>query len=731
MRVYDLARELGIANKDLLARLRAQGIEVASHSSSISDEAVRLMRSGAAPAAPAAAPSPSAPAPVSAAAPSKPVPAKTVPPPPPPAKPAAPAKPTPSNAPVVKPAVSAKPVPPAAAKPSAPAKPVSAPVPAPVPPPPPPPPPERKTIVIRGGVVVRTLAEQMGLKPNQLIAELMAMNVFASINARVDLKVAQQVAEKHGFTLEHEKKAPEVRAPAPRPDEDDEPDDPADLVVRPPIVTFMGHIDHGKTSLLDRIRNAGVAKKEAGGITQHIGAYTLDHHGKPVTFLDTPGHKAFTAMRARGANLTDIVVLVVAADDGIMPQTEEAIQHSRAAKTTLMVAINKVDLPTANVDRVKQQLQALGLTPEDWGGEIICCPVSAATGQGVEHLLEMIHLQADMLELRANPKRRCRGYVIESRLEPGMGPTATLMVMRGTLSVGDVLLCGPYWGRVKALMSDQGLKVRTAGPAIPVKCLGLSGAPQAGEEFRVCANDRLAREQAEQRLQEARAQQMVAPRKVSLEDLMGQADKTKKVELKLILKADTHGSIEAIQRSLEDIRSEKVALSVVLAGVGNVTENDVLLASASDAVIFGFNVSKEPGVLQAERHEGVEVRLYSIIYEILDDIKQAMSGLLAPEIRERQLGRAEVKQIFEIGKKGNIAGCLVVSGRIAARARVRVKRQNAVVFEGAVATLKHFQESVAEMREGQECGIRLDGFDAYETGDALEFYEVEKIAAKL
>ncbi len=712
MRVYDLARELGIPNKEILARLRAKGYEVASHSSSIGDDAVAFIRAGVVePCAPSA-PEPSSPA--EQASPS----AVTE------QKPATPAPP-------VKPA--AMPKPSAEHRPAHSQKPRQKPKPAPEPEPMPEPTPQQepRLITIKGSVVVRALAEQMGLKPNQLIAELMAMNVFASINARLELKVAQQIAEKHGFILDHEKKTPELRPPLSKRDEDEDIDDPADQVARPPIVTFMGHIDHGKTSLLDRIRNAVVAKKEAGGITQHIGAYMLEHDGKPVTFLDTPGHKAFTAMRARGANLTDIVVLVIAADDGIMPQTEEAIQHSLAAKTTMMVAINKIDLPAANPDKVKQQLQAMGLTPEDWGGEIICCPVSAATGEGVGHLLDMIHLQADMLELRANPKRRCQGYVIESRVEPGMGPTATLMVMRGTLAVGDILLCGPYWGRVKALINDNGLKVRTAGPAMPVQCMGLSGAPQAGEEFLVYTDDRTARTLAEQRLQESRSQQLVMPRKASLDDLLGQAEKAKQIELKLILKADTHGSVEAIQRSLDDIRSEKVSLGIILAGVGNVTENDILLASASNAIVFGFNVSKEPGVLQAERHEGVEVRLYSIIYEILDDIKQAMSGLLAPELRERQLGRAEVKQIFQIGKKGNVAGCLVVSGRISARARVRVKRQNAVLFEGVVATLKHFQEAASEMREGQECGIRLDGFDAYETGDSLEFYEIEKIAAKL
>lgn len=590
----------------------------------------------------------------------------------------------------------------------------------------------RKVLLVKGPVVVRELAEQLGMRPNQLIAELMAMNVFASINMRLDLKTAQQVAEKHGFAFEHEKKAVDQKMPLKKMEEDEPEEQAEDLKTRAPIVTFMGHIDHGKTSLLDKIRNATVADKEAGGITQHIGAYTADRNGKKITFLDTPGHKAFTAMRARGANMTDIAIIVVAADDGIMPQTEEAIQHAQAAKTTIMIAINKIDLPGANAERVKRQLQAAGLASEDWGGTIVCCPVSAVTGEGIENLLEMILLQAEVQELKANSNRRAQGFVIESRLEAGMGPTATLMVMSGTLKLGDAILCGQYCGRVKALIDDHGHKIKAAGPATPVKCLGLSGAPQAGEEFRVTANDKAARELAELRSDEIKASLIVPPRRVSLDDLMVTTlDRNNRRELKAILKCDTHGSLEALQREFGEIKSDKVAFTLILSAVGNITENDVLLASASDAIIIGFNVAKEPGVIAIERREGVEIRLYSIIYEIVDQLHNIMAGLLSPELRERLVGSVEVRQLFPVTKKGFVAGCMVKSGRIHMGCKVRVKRGNAVIFEGSTLTIKHFHDVVNEMREGQECGIRLVNFGAFEIDDVMDFIEIEKIPQKL
>jgi translation initiation factor IF-2 len=475
-----------------------------------------------------------------------------------------------------------------------------------------------------------------------------------------------------------------------------------------------------------------VAAGEDGGITQHIGAYSVSLGDNSITFLDTPGHEAFTAMRSRGANLTDICVIVVAADDGIMPQTREAIQHARAAEVTIMVAINKIDLPSANVDRVKQQLQAEGLAPEDWGGELVCCPVSAETGEGLDNLLEMITLQAEMLELKANPGRKAEGYVVEAQLEPGMGPTATVLVRRGTLKVGDTVSCGAAWGRIKALVNDQGVKVRTAGPSSAVKCLGLTEVPEAGAKITYSPNEREARQKSEAIQAAHRAQSLTAPKRASLDDILSGIATEEKVELALIVKADVQGSLEAIIDSLNAIESEKVAIKFILTGVGNITANDVLLASASNAVIIGFHVSNEPGAGATAKREGIEIRLYSVIYELLDDVREAMTGLLAPELREKVLGQAEVRQIFDISKSGRVAGCMVVQGQITAKAKTRVRRSDEVLHEGGrVASLKRFQNDAASVRDGQECGIRLERFSDFEEGDIIEFYEVEEVAQQL
>ena len=711
MRIYDLARELKIANKDLMKALSDIGVSVKSHSSSIDEETVakvkRLLESRSAP-LPAVAPA-----------------AQKAPQPPPARKPEE-TKPYPAAEPV--------PLPQPAAKPAAPAKAA-----APKPPPPPPKPAEskpvapatKKTMVFYGPIVVRELADRLGMKPNQLIAELMMMNVFASINEKLEIKIVQQIAEKHGFIIEHEKKAAEAKPPPSLSDKDDLPDRPEDLEQRPPVVAFLGHIDHGKTSLLDRIRNAAVAKGEAGGITQHIGAYTATHRDKKITFLDTPGHAAFTAMRARGANLTDIAVIVIAADDGVMPQTEEAIRHVQAAKTTIMVAINKIDLPGANPDKVRKQLQAIGLVPEEWGGDVICVEVSALTGKNIERLLEMILLQAEILELKANPRAKARGFVIEAQMEPGMGPIANLLVTRGMLAVGDIILCGPFWGRVKALINDHGIKIRRAGPSTPVRCMGLSGVPMAGESFKCVPDDGTARDEAEKRSMEMRSQLITAPKKISLDNIFAQMAEDQRLELRLILKCDTQGSLEAIQKMLGEIASEKVSMSIIMAAVGNVTENDVMLASASDAIIFGFNVSKEENVSRAEKSEGVEIRLYSIIYDILEQIKKAMTGMLQPVTREKYIGRAEVRQVFQIAKHAQAAGCLVVEGKVSSRSKVRVKRGGDKLYEGSVQTLKRFQDQVNEVREGQECGIQLDNFKDFKQGDIIEFIDYEKIPQTL
>lgn len=673
MRVYELAKELGVPTKSLMQKLHELGVEVANHMETLSQSNIAKVR---------AALQLAAPAPVSV--------------------------------------TTIQPV-------SVDKQPVAA---APAPPSPPPAPPPPKVIVLRGPMMVRELAESLGMKPNQLIAELMTMNVFASINEKLDPKVVQQVAQKHGFAVEQEKK-PEPPPPPPKPKPQPEEPKKEEWIVRSPVVTFMGHVDHGKTSLLDFIRRTKVAASEDGGITQHIGAYMVTYNDRMITFLDTPGHAAFTAMRARGANLADIAVIVIAADDGIMPQTEEAIQHAQAAGVSIMVAINKIDLRTANVDRVKRQLQQKGLTPEDWGGDIICCPVSAVTGEGIDHFLEMILLQAEILELKANARGRAKGYVIEAQLEPGRGPTATLLVTSGTLQVGDAMVCGHCWGRVRALINDRGIKVRTAGPSFAVKCLGLNAVPEPGQEFEVYPNDRAARETAQAYEEKRRLQSITAPRRASLEDLLRPREGHTPRELALVLKADVQGSLEAIQKALGDIRSEKVVLKVILVGVGNVTENDVLLARASNAIVVGFHVGTEPNAAATAKREGVEIRLYSVIYELLDDIRDAMAGLLEPIVKQTVIGHAEIRQVFDLSKKGRVAGCMVTDGRVTLRSRARIKRAGDVIYEGMVISLKRFQNDASEVREGQECGIRLDNFQDYQVGDVIELYEVEKIQQSL
>ena len=592
--------------------------------------------------------------------------------------------------------------------------------------------PEVNVIRIKGAIIVKELAAELGLPPNKLIAELMAMNVFASITERVDISVARKIAEQYGYRLDHERRTAEHRPELGKPNiEEEEKDRPEDLLPRSPVVTFLGHVDHGKTSLLDKIRNSAVVKDEAGGITQHIGAYTVDANAKQITFLDTPGHAAFTEMRARGANLTDIAVIIIAADDGIMPQTKEAIQHAQAANVSLMIAINKIDLPSANVDRVKQQLQAEGLASEDWGGETICCPVSAETGEGIDHLLEMILLQSDVLELTSNTNRRASGFVIESSLEPGTGPTANVLVTRGSLKVGDFLLCEHHCGKTKALINDHGVNVKTAKPSTPVKMLGLSGVPSAGAEFRVYANEKAARTIAQEKSTTLKQEQLSSPQKASLENLFEQIEGEKKVGLRIVLKGDTQGSIEAIKHTLGEIKSEKIAITFILSGTGNITVNDVMLASASNAIVFGFHVGQEPRVDATARHEGVEIRLHSVIYELADEVKDAMTGMLSPEIHESVVGTAEIRQVFMSGKRGKVAGCMVTSGSITPKHKVRVRRGDDVLFEGSIESLKHFQDSVAEVRESQECGIRIEKFTDFDEGDILEFIQIEEVQQTL
>ena len=591
----------------------------------------------------------------------------------------------------------------------------------------------KNVILIKPPIIVRELAAQLGLKPHQLIAELMNFNIFANLNQTIEPDIASKIAEGHGFVLEKERrekgggvhKVEQVVIAPPKP----EPAKEEELKPRAPIITFMGHVDHGKTSLMDAIRKTRVAAGEAGGITQHIGAYGVEYKGQPITFLDTPGHAAFTAIRARGASVTDIVVLVVAADDGVMPQTIEAINHAKAAPhVKIMVAINKMDLASANIDRVKKQLQERELTPEDWGGETITVPVSATRGTNIDQLLEMMTLQAEVMELKASPTAKPRGTVIEAQIEAGRGPTATVIVQMGTLRIGDAFICGDYSGKVKSLIDDHGNSVKEAGPSMPVKVLGFTGLPNAGDELLVMDSEREAKTLSEERLEAMRAGKLATPQRATLETLLEAAD-GKKI-LRIVLKTDVQGSLEALSGALNQIESKKVDLDIIHAGVGPISENDILLASASNAVVVGFNVKVENMAVTAAKREGVQIKLYSIIYELIDQIKEAMAGLLEPEHRETVIGHAEVKQVFQLSK-GIVAGCLVTDGRIARTGRARILRRRQPVFDGGVATLRRFQDDVKEVRSGLECGIKLGDFSEYQVGDIIECYQLEQVAQKL
>jgi translation initiation factor IF-2 len=593
--------------------------------------------------------------------------------------------------------------------------------------------PNVKSINLKTSITVKDLAPLLGLKSFQVIKDLMDQQIYASINQTLELDVVAKLCEKHGFVLEREKKdtskghhKTEVKVEAPK-----EPEPPKEeaLKPRPPIVTFMGHVDHGKTSLLDCIRKARVAVGEAGGITQHIGAYSVERGGQSITFLDTPGHAAFTAMRARGAMVTDIVVLVVAADDGLMPQTIEAINHAKAAKVALIVAINKIDLSSANPDKVKTQLQEKGLTPEDWGGETICCPVSATKGTGVDSLLEMINLQAEILELKADPKSQARATVIEAQVEQGRGPTATVIVRMGTLRVGDSFISGNFHGKVKQLINDLGKPVKAVGPGMPAKVLGFSGLPNAGDEL-VVMEERAARLLGEERQDAIRADKLAAPQRATLENLFATLEDGQKKSLRIVLKGDVHGSVEAIVGALGDLPQQKISLEVIHSAVGPITDSDVLLASASDAIIIGFGVKVENTASGAAKREGVQIKLYSIIYELLDQVKEAMEGLLSPELREAIVGHAEVRQVFDL-TKGKVAGCYVTDGRILRTARARVLRKKQPIYDGGIGTLKRFQDEVKEVRSGLECGIKLGDFSEYLPDDIIECYTLEKVAQQL
>ena len=593
-----------------------------------------------------------------------------------------------------------------------------------------------KVINIKPPIIVKELAERMGLKPFKLIAELMKLEVFVSANKSIEPDIAAQVCEVYGFAFEKEKrekgkgvhKVEEIVEEPEAPTEEDQ--EPEELKLSAPIITLMGHVDHGKTSLLDAIRQSRVASGEAGGITQHIGAYSVEVGDGHITFLDTPGHAAFTAMRARGAKVTDIVVLVVAADDGFMPQTIEAMNHAKAAGVTIMVAINKRDLPTADPNKVKMQMQEHGIAPEDWGGDTICIETSATRGEGIEQLLEMMALQAEILELRANPDVPARAVVIESSMQPGKGPTATVLVEMGTIKIGTPFICGPLHGKVKSLLNDRGQTIKEAGPAIPVEVLGFSGLPNVGDEVVEMDTERAAKKLSDERQVELRKTKLSTPKKQTLEDLLTNLAEGEQKTFKLVLKTDVQGSAEAIAGALGEIESEKINLEILHHAAGAISESDILLASASDAVVIGFSVKVEGNAVKVAKRENVQVKLYSIIHELIDQVKEAMLGLLDPEHRENTLGHAKVLKIFNLSR-GIVAGCIVTDGRLLRTARARVLRNRQPVYDGGFATLRRFKEDVKEVRNGLECGVRLGDFVEYQKDDIIECYELEKIEQTL
>lgn len=583
-----------------------------------------------------------------------------------------------------------------------------------------------KTLELNLPITVKDLAIKLQEKPSHLIKTLMDSGLMAGINQILEEPIVVKVCQKYAYQI---KKAPgeeELALHVHR-----EIDKGELLHPRPAIVTFMGHVDHGKTSLLDSIRKTKVAESEYGGITQHIGAYKVVLPRGEITFLDTPGHEAFTAMRARGAGVTDIVVLVVAADDGIMPQTQEAIDHARAAGAPIIVAINKVDKPQVDIDRVKKQLSGLELTAEDWGGKTITVPVSAKTGQGIDNLLEMIILEAQMLELKANPNRLARGVVIEAKLTKGRGPVATLLVQNGTLHLGEVIIADKYYGKIKAMYNDRGQSVTSAPPSFPVEVSGLSGIPGVGEQFFVIDDEKLARELALKRQENGRRQQIKAVKRISLEDLHSQIQAGKIKELKLILKADVQGSLEAIKETLNKLNVSEIKWNIIHEGVGSINTSDVILAIASNALILGFHVEAEEGAKELGAKEGVDIRRYNIIYELANDIKAAIEGMLEPKLKKVFLGRVEIRKVFKLSRSGIVAGCFVTKGRINRTASVSLVRNGEAIFEGKLSSLKRFKDDVREVQEGFDCGLTLSGFEDIREGDIVEAYEIEKIARKL
>ena len=584
--------------------------------------------------------------------------------------------------------------------------------------------PEESKLQVPEGVTVGTLASQLNLQPNQLIMQLMKLKVMAAINQSLDHDTLIALSKEYNFEVIQEKTLEEELFTL-----DEDP--PESLVPRAPVVTIMGHVDHGKTSLLDSIRESNISESEAGNITQHIGAYHVELENGNIVFLDTPGHAAFTAMRARGAQVTDLVVLIVAADDGVMPQTIEAINHAKAAKVPIVVAINKIDVPGARSDFVKQQLVDNELVPEDWGGQTICVEVSAIEGTGIDLLLEMILLEAALLELKANPNKPARGVVIEAQVDKGRGAVATVLVQSGTLRVGDSFVSGRYSGRVRAMMSDDGRRLKEAQPSTPVEVLGFTGVPEAGNLFYAVESEKDARTISEERQDQYRISHLGANSHVSLDDLYQQIQEGDIKDLNLIIKGDVQGSVQAITESLQKLSSPEVKINIIHEATGGITETDILLASASDAIVVGFNVHPTTEAVKATETEGIDVRTYSVIYDILSDIKSAMEGLLEPEVREVIIGRAEVREIFRVPRSGLVAGSYVNWGRISFNQPLRVLRQNRLIFEGKVDSLRRFKDNVTEVQANYECGIGIEEFDDIKVGDVLECYVHEEVARTL
>jgi translation initiation factor IF-2 len=582
-----------------------------------------------------------------------------------------------------------------------------------------------KEITVSGPLTVGEFAKLLRKEASAVIKKLMALGVLATINQEIDVETMTVVAEEFDVTVNYKEEVDETNF-----EEQEEVDDPKDLVERPPVVTIMGHVDHGKTTLLDKIRHTNVTAAEAGGITQHIGAYQVEVKGKKITFLDTPGHAAFTTMRARGAQVTDITILVVAADDGVMPQTIEAINHAKAANVPIIVAVNKMDKPEANPDRVKQQLMEHGLVPEEWGGDTIFVPVSAIKGEGLDELLEMVLLVAEMQELKANPNKRARGVVIEAELDKGRGPVATVLVQNGTLKVGDGVVAGNYFGKIRAMVNDRGRRVKTAPPSTPVEILGLPDVPNPGDQFMVFEDEKKGRAIAEKRMQKQKEEDRVTTNRVTLDDLFKQIQQGEVKELNIIIKADVQGSVEALKGALEKIDIEGVSVKIIHSGVGAITESDIILASASNAIVIGFNVRPEPNTRSMAEQEKVDIRLHRVIYNVIEEIESAMKGLLDPEYEEKVVGTAEVRQIFKVSKVGTIAGCYVTNGKIVRDGHARLIRDGIVIHDGKLDTLKRFKDDVREVAQGYECGLTLQNYNDIKEGDVIEVYVIEEVERK-